>query len=135
MSVLFSDRIQRLVVDKASGQQKKLAEKMDIPQGAISGYVTGKKDKTTGQHRIVEPGVEFVYKLKKAIPELNLDWFITGEGSPYIENTPNGVSEIQHQYASTGQPLKQLLRAHEELINLLKEKVSVSVEKPNNGSK
>ncbi len=53
-----------------------LANLIQIQKSSISHIMSGRN----------KPSFDFLLKLKNAFPELNLDWFVTGEGNPF-ENT------------------------------------------------
>ena len=54
----------------------KLAEKINVSRATISHIISGRN----------KPSVDFLHKILKKYPDLNLNWLVTGVGSMKIDN-------------------------------------------------
>ena len=54
----------------------KLAEKINVSRATISHIISGRN----------KPSVDFLHKILKKYPDLNLNWLVTGAGSMKIDN-------------------------------------------------
>lgn len=67
----------KYIIDAKHQTQGEFAKELNLSRQIISNYV----------NNLAKPSYEFLYKLYKKV-NLNLNWFISGEGSMYNQ-TPN----------------------------------------------
>jgi transcriptional regulator with XRE-family HTH domain len=71
------------------------ADKLGVQKSSISHLLSGRN----------KPSFAFLSKLGKAFPEINLTWFITGDGDIFDKPTPlsvhENVSDLENQSAET----------------------------------
>jgi hypothetical protein len=97
----FNDRLDYLIKKQASGKQKQFSIETGIPYSSLNEQLHSDKKK---------PKSEFLEKIKKAYPLVNMEWLVTGEGEPFLK--PN---QLNHE---------EMLRELQKLNDALKEKVS-----------
>ena len=88
--------------------QYELSQRLDVSKGAISHILSGRN----------KPSLEFIQNLKKAFPEISLDWLIIGEGEMNISNGQNAKIEVD---AELQKILYTAEQAHREIIYQLSE--------------
>lgn len=79
----FTDRLKQIIA--VAGIEKKVfARQCGISPNQLYNYLNGSQ----------EPGTKFYRGLKTTIPSINIDWLITGQGSPNIKD--NSISDVAH---------------------------------------
>ena len=72
----------------------KLAENINVSRATISHIMSGRN----------KPSVDFLHKILKKYPDLNLNWLVTGVGSMKIDNNikekKNSVNPINDNHQS-----------------------------------
>ena len=114
------DRL-RLLMDYYSLSSSQLAEAIGVPRSSISHLLTGRN----------KPSLDFILKLIKEYPDVNLYWLLNGKGSfPPIKDeiqkitpAPENTKETQQEIESE---LKQL--KIDDFANNIKEHKIVSEE-------
>ena len=78
---MYADNLKKLRYElRMSAQQ--LADKLGVSQGSISQYEAGKR----------EPNYRFISQLN-AILNVNLNWFVSGQGEMFIGQNKTGTSD------------------------------------------
>ena len=106
----FGDRL--LVFIKTDiGTQQKFANDLGILRTTVSRYVRNR----------TSPTIEFLYKLKKQYPSLNLNWLTTGEGDMYKSEAAvtTDISDVMGSLILIHKTNNTLLELHDTLDNLL----------------
>ena len=96
-------------------KQKTIAEKLEITPQMISLIIKSKSNVS----------VEHIQNLTKLYPDLNLNWLLTGEGDPIIDNTVSeALEKYGHQHCVSDdihqQCLDQLKEKDDQIKSLLK---------------
>ena len=73
----FPERLKFLINQKKLSNAE-LAEKIGIQKSTVSHLLSGRN----------KPGFDFLNKLVKVFPDINLRWLITGEGDTFSEQSP-----------------------------------------------
>lgn len=63
--------------------QTRFAEVMGVTKGSVSQLLAGRN----------RPGYDFIEKLLKNFPDINIDWLITGKGRMYKRLSPSTLSD------------------------------------------
>ena len=64
--------------------KRSFAKALDIPESSIGRYEKGD----------VEPGLDFFVKIASNIPQVNLDWLLSGRGNVFLEDKENIVDNL-----------------------------------------
>ena len=65
--------------------QSQFAESIGVARASISHILAGRN----------KPGFDFIERMARRYPSLNLEWLITGKGRMYSESSPvSGLSEV-----------------------------------------
>jgi len=82
MSSEISSRIS-WILKETNLSASKLAEKLGIQKSSLSHIISGRN----------KPSFDFLLKLKKAFPEIALDWLVTGKGEAFLKEGDNNPSD------------------------------------------
>lgn len=85
-STAISERLLRLISEKAKGKPSAFAKKAGIPHGTLYGYIEGRM-----------PASEHLIRIRDTFG-VNLNWLLTGEGDPYLHEAERQVTEPDHPY-------------------------------------
>lgn len=77
----INQRIDMLVQKADAGNRSAFARRVDITPGAVSEMIGG---------RMSKPGFDVLQKIVLALPTLNRDWLLLGEGEMLTDNKPLG---------------------------------------------
>ncbi|HON17588.1 MAG TPA: helix-turn-helix transcriptional regulator, partial [Salinivirgaceae bacterium] len=82
----ISERLQAVMRYKnLSG--KDLAEKLHVQRSAISHIMSGRN----------KPSIDFLERFITAFPDINIQWFISGKGAMFTENSSASTHKTQKQ--------------------------------------
>ena len=107
----FIERLEHLL-DYYSLSASSFADTVDVQRSSISHLLSGRN----------KPSLEFVLKVVKAFPEVNLYWLLNGKGSFPSEApmkaiaAPAPVKSIQEQKEPSRPPIENLEKAIEKII-------------------
>lgn len=79
----INQRVDALVQEIDGGNRSAFARRVDLSPGAVAEIVGG---------RLSKPGFEVLQKIVLALPNLNRDWLLLGEGEMLTDNAPLGPS-------------------------------------------
>ncbi len=82
----FSDRLKK-VLEIKNLTSSELAEKLNIQRSSISHLLSGRN----------KPSFDFLSKFTRLFPDIDIKWFITGEGTPYPANSEENISGSEHK--------------------------------------
>lgn len=85
------------------------ADKITVQRSSISHILTGRN----------KPSLEFVLKVVKQFPEVNLYWLLNGKGNFPHEESKQVLTNIQKPIAPTSTPTKSRLKKSIEKIIVL----------------
>lgn len=88
------------------------AEKIKVAPTIIYNIIGGRKSK---------PGFEVLEKIKRAYPEVNLNWLVTGKEQPLLDN--DEVPEIVSKIKDISKQLETLADVRDQYISVLKTKM------------
>ncbi len=88
----FSERLKHIIKEKQLSNAE-LAEKIGIQKSTVSHLLSGRN----------KPGFDFLNKLIKVFPDINLRWLITGEGDAFTGQSPT----LPEKPAKTNESNKQ----------------------------
>lgn len=78
------------------------------------------------------PGFELLEKIKERYPEVDLNWLVSGIGSPLLDN--DKMPEINFKIHELSKQLERLAGVRDQYISVLKAKIN-SLEKKNDSKK
>ncbi len=110
-SEAFTKRL-KIIIEYYDISAAVMAEKMDVQRSSISHILSGRN----------KPSLDFVMKILKAFPEVELYWLLNGDGKfPKDKNsagvylTPSPIVESKTQATSTSTPKVELEKKIEHI--------------------
>jgi len=94
----MQDRFKKILEEKGLNAQK-AAKIIGIDASAVSHIINGRR----------RPGFDVLQKLCNALPDINLNWLVNGQGSMYITTLPSENSSDETK--------NELFSNEEELLN------------------
>ncbi|MCU0437292.1 MAG: helix-turn-helix domain-containing protein [Raineya sp.] len=81
----LSERI-KIIIDLKELQPSKFADEIGVQRPNMSHIIAGRN----------KPGLDFLHKIVKRYPEVNINWLLSGLGEPLFNwNEPKGEQEIE----------------------------------------
>jgi transcriptional regulator with XRE-family HTH domain len=81
----LSERI-KIIIDLKELQPSKFADEIGVQRPNMSHIIAGRN----------KPGLDFLHKIVKRYPEVNINWLLSGLGEPLFHwNEPKGEQEIE----------------------------------------
>ena len=108
----FPERLKFLINQKKLSNAE-FANRLEIQKSTVSHLLSGRN----------KPGFDFLNKLIKVFPDINLRWLITGEGEPFAGITPTLVEIPAKMNESNKQEVEEI--ADSETKDGLKEIIVV----------
>ena len=112
LSSTIQDRLNAIFLEYRL-TQKSFSEKTGIIASSVSGMVGKRKS---------SPSFDAVQKINIAFPEIDMNWFISGEGDmlrtePSDQPESETESEIKDKYISAMEKLTKVQEENKELLN------------------
>jgi DNA-binding Xre family transcriptional regulator len=100
----INERLLEIIIEKFKTQTEGASQLLVSKQAMSTILKTGKFS------------IEFLMKLKKAVPEMNLNWLLDGEGEKYI-------GKDEKMYALVNDRLVHYGKLEQDMIGILKEEI------------